>query len=51
MVLGIGRGVTTSDHDPEHTHDTQPVHYDTDIIEIDGVRYTLATIQVRQVFI
>ena len=49
MVQERGRGVGVTPpyhHDPGHRHDTSPVHYDTDLIENDGVRYTLATVQV-----
>ena len=50
MVQERGRGVGVTPpyhHDPGHRHDTSPAHYDTDLIENDGVRYTLATVQVN----
>ena len=49
MVQERGRDVGVTPpyhHDPGHGHDTSPQHYDTDLIENDGVRYTLATLQV-----
>ena len=49
MVQERGRGIGVTPpyhHDPGHRHDTSPAHYDTDLIENDGVRYTLATLQV-----